>query len=267
MNYLTPTNTTSVKILAADDNPANLRLLSEFLKNLNADVTTATNGIEVLAAMEKQVFDLIFMDIRMPDMDGKEATRKIRELEGPDHRVPIIALSAGRIEEQKIELLLTGMDDFLDKPVNHGKLEEVIHRWTHREVQNTNHYNENSDTDTDDEAIFSAVESLRLVQGKTDLALDMFTTLVNSLDKTLVEINQSRQQNDREALHDAVHKLHGGCCYCGVPSLKAITSSLDDQLQQRNEHNLEANLNVLIERIQELQNWVKNRDMHKIFTP
>lgn len=267
MNKLPPTETAPVKILAADDNQANLRLLGEFLRNLNADVTPVNNGIQALNAVEQQDFDLIFMDIRMPHMDGKEATRKIRERETPEHRTPIVALTAGRIEEQKTDLLITGMDDFLEKPVNHGKLEEVIQRWTHKEIHSVTETKEvSTEIEIDDGQIFNLSQSLKLVHGKADLAKDMFTMLLNSLDNTLVGINEALQGSNREALHDTVHQLHGGCCYCGVPLLKEAASLVDDQLQKGLEDNLETNINTLIERIKELQDWAGNQDIKAMFT-
>src|SRR5690606_23306555 len=118
-----------ISVLLVDDNPANLQLASELLRGLNTLVTQANNGPQAIEACKESDFDVIFMDIQMPGMDGLETTRHIRALEEGKRRTPIIALTAHTITEQKSELLIAGMDDCISKPVNESQLAHIINRW------------------------------------------------------------------------------------------------------------------------------------------
>jgi two-component system, NarL family, sensor histidine kinase BarA len=119
----------STSVLLVDDNPANLQFTTELLTALNSKVRQANSGQQAIDACTEDNFDVIFMDIQMPGMDGIEATRRIRQLESGKKRTPIIALTAHSITEQKSELLIAGMDDCLSKPVNETQLIHVINRW------------------------------------------------------------------------------------------------------------------------------------------
>ena len=114
-----------MRILAAEDNRTNRLLLGKFLEPLKIDLSFAENGAEAVAAFETQKPDLIFMDISMPKMDGREATQRIRAME-LDGRVPIIALTAHAIEGEEEGLLAVGLDQYLTKPVRKGEIFNAI---------------------------------------------------------------------------------------------------------------------------------------------
>ncbi|GAB2189474.1 two-component sensor histidine kinase BarA [Sessilibacter sp. MAH1] len=118
-----------LKILAVDDNPANLMLVKEFLTNMGVDVSTADTGQDAIDACGSKNFDLIFMDIQMPKIDGITATQKIREKQPSGQRTPIVALTAHAVNDRKSELLLAGLDDYLSKPITQEQLSHVIQRW------------------------------------------------------------------------------------------------------------------------------------------
>ncbi len=107
----------SMRILLAEDNLVNQKVALRMLERLGHHVTLANNGREALSAFEKQAFDLILMDVQMPEMDGLEATRKVREMEPTGSRVPIVALTAHAMDSHQEECLAAGMDSFLTKPI------------------------------------------------------------------------------------------------------------------------------------------------------
>lgn len=114
-----------MRILAAEDNKTNRLVLSKLLKSLEIDLRFAENGIEAVEAFEKERPDLIFMDISMPKMDGKEATQRIRALEG-NTRVPIIALTAHAVEGDEEGILAAGLDHYLTKPLRKDEIFNAI---------------------------------------------------------------------------------------------------------------------------------------------
>jgi two-component system sensor histidine kinase/response regulator len=117
-----------LRILLAEDNRINQMVATKLLRNLGYTPTVAGNGIEVLAALEEQTYDLIFMDCQMPKMDGYQATRKIRErFVSPAPR--IIAMTANALAGDEEKCLEAGMDDYMTKPVKLDTLREMISRW------------------------------------------------------------------------------------------------------------------------------------------
>src|SRR5690606_17520354 len=119
-----------LRVIAVDDNPANLKLLTALLEDLHVQVTACDSGIKALRHIEQREFDLILMDIQMPVMDGVEAARRIRVMEKGERRTPIIAVTAHALASEKHNLLNSGMDDYVTKPINESQLIHIIHKWT-----------------------------------------------------------------------------------------------------------------------------------------
>ncbi len=119
-----------LKVLVAEDNPVNRKLATLLLNKRGFEVETAVDGIEAVAAWERGDHALIFMDCHMPEMDGYEATRRIRALEagGGRGRIPIIALTASVLDRDREDCLRAGMDEFLTKPIEVALLQDLIER-------------------------------------------------------------------------------------------------------------------------------------------
>jgi CheY-like chemotaxis protein len=119
------------RLLLAEDNPVNQEVALGILQIEGFDVSVAKNGVEAVEAYSSSAFDVVLMDCHMPEMDGFEATRKIRELEKTSHlkRVPIIALTANAMQQDREECLNAGMDDHLSKPYSRLQMRETLARW------------------------------------------------------------------------------------------------------------------------------------------
>ena len=113
-------------ILVAEDNPINTKVITSFLEEANHKVTHAENGKLALECLQKNTFDLVIMDMRMPEMDGLQATKKWRTQEGFHQHLPIIALTANATPEDKKACTSAGMDAFLTKPVDKQNLYSII---------------------------------------------------------------------------------------------------------------------------------------------
>lgn len=114
------------KILVAEDNPMNMLLISEVLRKMGLEVIKAENGEEAIAMLLEHDPAMIFMDVNMPVMDGYTATRNIRRTPLPYRNVPVIALTADAMEEDKEKCLQAGMNDFLSKPFHVNEIESVM---------------------------------------------------------------------------------------------------------------------------------------------
>jgi two-component system sensor histidine kinase/response regulator len=121
------------RILVADDNETNQMVAVQLLRRLGYHAEVAANGAEAFAAFRTMPFDLILMDCQMPQMDGYEATRAIREAErSTDGHIPIIAATANAMLGDREKCLAAGMDDYLPKPVKMDELKTMLERWIPR---------------------------------------------------------------------------------------------------------------------------------------
>lgn len=120
----------ALTILVAEDNAANQMLIRAILKKLGHEVTIAPNGVEALALVQQADYDLVLMDMQMPEMDGLEATQHIRALGHRYSDLPIIALTANALEGDRDRVMDAGMNDYLSKPIDIAKLKKALYRWS-----------------------------------------------------------------------------------------------------------------------------------------
>jgi PAS domain S-box-containing protein len=125
----TTTSRASRRILLVDDNPVNQIVAKAMLAHDGHDVVVVVNGAEAVAAVQERVFDLVLMDMQMPVMDGMEAARRIRALDAPVCKIPILALSANVMPEQVARCKEAGMNDHLAKPIDRELLRRAVATW------------------------------------------------------------------------------------------------------------------------------------------
>lgn len=125
----------AIRILLAEDNAINALLTRTLLEADGHTVETVEDGVLAVQAMKTQDFDMIFMDMRMPNMDGLEATRKIRALPNVSKELPIVALTANAFDDDRNACFDSGMNDFMTKPVSAEELSEMVLRWTTQREQ------------------------------------------------------------------------------------------------------------------------------------
>jgi CheY-like chemotaxis protein len=125
-----PTESRPERVLVVEDNQVNQRLAVRQLQRLGFAAKTVSNGREAVEAETREHYDLIFMDVQMPVMDGFEAAAEIRRLEiRSRRRVPIVAMTANALNEDRDACLAAGMDDYVSKPVSLANLRAVIEKW------------------------------------------------------------------------------------------------------------------------------------------
>ncbi|WP_416307326.1 7TM diverse intracellular signaling domain-containing protein [Neptunicella sp. SCSIO 80796] len=209
-----------IKLLAVDDMEFNLRLLSTWLKPSPVQVSTSLSGQDAVSRCEKESYDLILMDLQMPNMDGLQASRLIRQTE-LNRGTPIIAVTAHVFKEEQERLLSSGMDDYLPKPVGLDTLVDVIQRWCQ----------------VPDQPVVQSVDwqlALQQSHSNQQLATQMLQDFLQQLPELQQQINQPAEQQDYLAFQQAVHKLHGLCCYTGVPKLQALCMEIEVALKENN---------------------------------
>ncbi len=125
------------RILLAEDNPVNQRVACAILSKLGCHVEVASSGADAVHLADQFPFDLILMDCQMPDMDGFEATRAIRSLKGRPSRIPIIALTASAMKEDRDRCISNGMNDYLSKPIDVEDFRTCLSRWLRSDQSST----------------------------------------------------------------------------------------------------------------------------------
>ena len=124
----TTSEQSSLKILLAEDNRVNQKVATKVLQRLGYRADIANNGLEAIAALEKQAYDVILMDLHMPEMDGIEATKVIRDRYSEKYRPRIIAMTADVTQEIRDECSRVGMDAYISKPVKSSTLADVLQK-------------------------------------------------------------------------------------------------------------------------------------------
>ena len=245
---------TQFKILLAEDNLVNQKIAVRMLQKIGYRVDVVENGQEAVEAIGRTSYDLVLMDCQMPDMDGLEATRKIREAESvkrkakekisPDPlpltphenpRVPIIALTANAFSEDREACLDAGMDDFLTKPVRIEKLGTIISKWLpHREASNLVDQPITEKTRKDSTTLPPCLDDTILGNLKTLGGEDDPEFVITVIDQFLLDlprhhegIKQAVERLDSEALVKAAHACKGSSRSIGATLLAEISYALE----------------------------------------
>jgi CheY-like chemotaxis protein/HPt (histidine-containing phosphotransfer) domain-containing protein len=239
------------RILLAEDNPVNQKLAIKQLEKQGHTTQVAENGKLALEAWQTGDFDLILMDMMMPEMDGLEATRQIREIElaaGLNRRIPIIAMTANAMTGDRERCLEAGMDGYVSKPVKPEALFMEIKRVLQSDAQNSAHnsvHNPAQDTPPgpspavaamtkipNQAPIFDRADALSRIDGDEDLLgilLDMFMA---DAPNYLAEIDNALSSQDWPRLHRAGHTLKG--------VFATFSAQRGEHLAQRIEHSAKA---------------------------
>ena len=236
-----------LRILAVDDAPINLQLLSHWLQPHGIEVSLAYSGQQALQLANDNTFDLIFMDIQMPEMDGMETTRQLRQLKGYEN-TPIIALTAHALGSEQQQILASGMNAYLTKPIDEDVLFRTIDNW----CSNTETFQQQVDATL--ENIFDMQKALNIVNGKTEIAKEMFTMLADSLDSEKKLVLHHLENQDCEKLIEVVHRIHGASKYTGTINLAKHAGFLETHLKELGMEDAEGVAEDFLQAIDDLLN-------------
>jgi PAS domain S-box-containing protein len=200
-----PDGPQSLRILVVEDNEFNQELALSLLKKRGHSTVLAGNGKAALAAWEREPFDVILMDVQMPEMDGFAVTAAIRAKENATNaHVPIVALTAHAMKGDRERCLAAGMDAYASKPIRAAELFEIIARLLPSEVAGVEG---TSGAGAPPGAVFDLDTALATVGGDRELLPQMVQWFLARCPKTLEEIRDSVMRGDSAALERAAHKL------------------------------------------------------------
>ncbi len=233
-------------ILVAEDHRVNQLLFKTILENLGHDVTLASNGREAVESVREKVFDIIFMDVQMPEMNGYEATEEIRRM---GIKTPIIAVTASALKGEKEKCIVSGMTDFLPKPFKKKDLLPVLERWlevedleleeirdveTLEEADGTGKVFVESDIDKGDgkgdtsgEEIFDFNTAVEVFMGKKELVLKLIKDLLPRIERQLDDMERYNSEKDFINLRAESHSIKGSCANMSIHSVASQAALLE----------------------------------------
>ncbi|KYK26695.1 MAG: hypothetical protein AYK23_02700 [Candidatus Proteinoplasmatales archaeon SG8-5] len=231
------------RVLIAEDNAVNRKLAVRLLEKVGIIPVTTENGLQVMEALEKDGFDIILMDIQMPEMDGLEATEKIRAKEAKDGgHIPIIALTAHAMKGDRERFLEAGLDDYLPKPLDPDQMYRIIAKYVATaEVE---------PEQTASESQYIDVKDLKKRLGDDDeLISEMFGIFIEDTQNLLMAIQSAVEGGDAEALQHSAHSLKGMAANLSAVKIREAAFKLEQRGSEDDFSDIETLLTELKESI------------------
>ena len=221
------------RVLLVDDNQINLKLASELIRLWGHEVTEAEHGEAALQLYREDDFDLVILDIQMPDIDGVELLRMMRNAK-PSARTPAVALTANTLDGEADRLLELGFDHYLGKPIDESRFRALLDGATRAGANRPPAVEGESESD----CALDYARSLALAADNIDLLRQIFEILERDLPDLRQQLLQAQALQDRERLGALAHKLHGVTCYSSLPRLRRSILSLQQCLARNDESDL-----------------------------
>jgi PAS domain S-box-containing protein len=228
----------SARILLVEDNLTNQEVANGMLRRLGWHASVTANGKEAIQALEKEIYDLVLMDVQMPEMDGYEATRVIRDPQSAvlNHNIPIIATTAHAMQGDGEKCLAAGMSDYLSKPIDPKKLAQVVEKWLQRKAHGASEEASvkqaaSSLTPPSKPVVMSAVFNretfLERMMGDQEFARDIVDSFVKELPAQLNNLAQGFARKDLESIWKQAHKLKGSASNVGGDALRDVAFKME----------------------------------------
>jgi PAS domain S-box-containing protein len=247
------------KVLLAEDNPVNRKLAMAILAKAGYQTHGATNGREALAAMAADDFQIVLMDIQMPEMDGFEATRAIRNSGQTWANVPILAMTAHAMQGDREKCLEAGMNDYLTKPIQPDVLIEAIDRWVDKQEQEEKGEDKNmaisqaeESTSVPDQPI-NLDKALERCAGDQEFLNEMLTEFLDLATRQLNQIREATARRDPAVLQDVAHSLKGAAATLAAGPVAAAALELELLGKNSQLEHAEKAVSSLADRLEELK--------------
>jgi two-component system sensor histidine kinase/response regulator len=226
-----------LRVLLAEDNPINQALAVALLDQMNLDVTVVNNGAEAVKMVRQQPFDFVLMDVQMPEMDGFQATKVIREMESEKAQIPVIALTAHAIKGDRERCLDAGMDEYVSKPIDPETLQMTILSLGLRGQDIP------VKRDVEDEAVVEATVTessgeatvtidregfIKRAGGSAKVVEMVKAEMLKQLGPAIERLSDAVRDSDSSEVKSAAHAFRGMVANLGAPELTALLQVIED---------------------------------------
>jgi PAS domain S-box-containing protein len=209
------------KVLVAEDNPVNQQVALHFLQRLGINAEVAANGFEVLNALSRSAYDAVLMDCQMPEMDGFEATQLIRESDGINKNITIIAMTAIAMQGDRERCIAAGMNDYIAKPIIFDELRKTISKY----------FNDESDIHVTLEQVMDTkvLDNLHALEQNslTHITAEVLEIYLSHAPTCLRDLQTALEKGDAEAIANAAHNLKGSSSTLGMKQMTKLCASLE----------------------------------------
>ncbi len=221
----------SLKILLVEDNPVNQKVALRLIEKIGYRTDLASNGIEAIEAVQSNEYDVVFMDLLMPEMDGLEASKQIKELTTNKSRPKIIAMTANSMLGDRELCMDAGMDDYISKPIRIDELETALDKWlVVVEGERKKHLADFKDNKIETEILKeNDIAFLNDIQNQEDLEffIDLIDIYLKDLPVIIDEITVAVENDNFEKLKFYTHKLKGSTLTLGIESISEYCYELE----------------------------------------
>jgi len=225
----------NVHLLLAEDSATNRKVIETSLSKMGLEVEAAENGLEAVNLAMENHYDLILMDLAMPEMDGLEATRRIRGKDGKNKNTRIVAITANAFEEDRERCFAAGMDDFVSKPINVVSFRKDIQRW----LQEGSGIRKSIEvSQLVDHSIFSQLYKDTGAQ----VLPDIFNLFKDECRNRLIVMKDGYEKLDWDVLEDQAHALKSSSGSFGAIKLQAFASEVEVAAKGKNKAALDKNI-------------------------
>jgi two-component system sensor histidine kinase/response regulator len=215
-----------IRILLAEDNIVNQKVALHILEKMGYRADTVANGKEVLSSWERVPYDLILMDVQMPEMDGFEATQAIRQREKETGgHLPIVAMTAHALKGDRERCLEAGMDDYVPKPIQPQALVEVIGRWVEREISRKNEDPRIEPPDPGE--VFDRKGVLERLDGDEALSREILGMFLKDVPRQMERLREQLKEGDLSALELQAHSLKSAALNIGGNGLQKASQEAE----------------------------------------
>lgn len=225
---------TNLRILLAEDNVINQKVAQTMLQKMGYRVDIVANGTEALKALEMLPYDLVFMDVQMPELDGFEATRRIRDSRSAvkNHEIPIVAMTAHAMKGDRERCLESGMNDYISKPISLQALIGLLERWQilpHKESDL-----EATSLETDSTAnisivpvVFNRQALIERAMNDEELASKLIAIFIKDLPKQVVALKENVEKSDMDKIKWYAHYIKGSSANIGAMALSTVAADME----------------------------------------
>ncbi|WMW25482.1 response regulator [Methanolobus sediminis] len=221
----------NLRLLLAEDNTVNQKVAQGMLHKLGYHADIVANGMEAIKALEMLPYDMVLMDVQMPDMDGFEATRLIRDAQSAvlDHDIPIVAMTAYAMKGDKERCLEVGMNDYISKPVSLQSLMQLLEKWQSIFKKEANHnvMSAGGMKGSHDLVVLDRAALFERVMNDVDLARRLIEIFLEDMPKEVIALRNDLGKRELEYLNEYAHKIKGASANIGGLALSAVASQIE----------------------------------------
>ena len=233
------------RVLLAEDNEFNRMLIERVLRTLNCEVELAPTGREAVRKFHQGKYDLVLMDCHMPDLDGLEATRQIRSVEGSGRHVPILAITAGTVPGVRQACLQAGMDDFIAKPFSLSTLRRKASHWLSMErhepasaerpkveAVQTSVTAPSPSTVPNASVDLTRLQELAEEAGSPRIVEELSLIFVEDMERRLEALREAAAERGERKLLSVIHSVKGACGNFGALRMAALSEKIEKRIKR-----------------------------------